>query len=120
MAEFFAEDKRALFCSPLEVSLSLTVAMRIDRMRVKEAEREGIVAFTEKPTGVEKELKDVLFKIWHNPEFVRGVLICLQTDEERLEVLDAIEAGELPEPGDITLFALNIHLNREERLKSEG
>lgn len=49
-----------------------------------------------------------------NPEFVGGVLICLRTDEERQEVLDAIEAGDLPEPGDITLFALNIHLDREE------
>lgn len=72
------------------------------------------MALTKHPAGVEKTLEDRLFQIWKNPEFVGGALICLQTDEERQEVLDAIEAGDLPEPGDITLFALNIHLDREE------
>ena len=83
---------------------------------------EGVVtmALTKHPAGVEKTLKDRLFQIWKNPEFVGGVLICLQTDEERQHILDAIEAGELPEPGDITLFALNIHLDREERLEREN
>lgn len=77
---------------------------------------EGAVpmVLTKDPVGVEKTLKDRLFQIWKNPEFVGGVLICLRTDEERQAVLDAIEAGDLPEPGDITLFALNIHLDREE------
>ncbi|MFR7417986.1 hypothetical protein [uncultured Megasphaera sp.] len=78
------------------------------------------MALTKHPAGVEKTLKDRLFQIWKNPEFVGGVLICLQTDEERQDILDAIEAGELPEPGDITLFALNIHLDREERLEREN
>jgi len=64
------------------------------------------MVLTKDPVGVEKTLKDRLFQIWKNPEFVGGVLICLQTDEERQAVLDAIEAGNLPEPDDITLICL--------------
>lgn len=78
------------------------------------------MVLTKDPVGVEKKLIEVLTKLWNDPDFILGVRVCLQTDEERQEVLDAIDSGELPEPGDITLFALNIHLDREERLEREN
>ena len=71
------------------------------------------MALTKHPAGVEKTLEDRLFQIWKNPEFVGGVLICLQTDEERQSLIDAVVAEKIKNPSDILLFAYDIHKERE-------
>ena len=52
-----------------------------------------------------------------NTNFILGVRACLQTDEERQWVLDAIEDEEVTNPGDILLYAFDIYTDREATLK---
>ena len=51
-----------------------------------------------------------------NTNFILGVRACLQTDEERQWVLDAIEDEEVTNPGDILLYAFDIYTDREATL----
>ena len=76
-----------------------------------------MMVLTKHPVGVEKRLIEVLTRIWDNTNFILGVRACLQTDEERQWVLDAIEDEEVTNPGDILLYAVDIYTDREATLK---
>ena len=71
------------------------------------------------PTGIEKELVDMVTKFWSDPEFILGVRLHLKTDDERKSVIDAIKSGDLKDSDDITLFTLDIHNDREESASKE-
>ena len=64
-------------------------------------------------TGTEKSLVQMLREIWDNDHFVHGVRACLKTDEEREEVMRAYRDGTLLDSDDVSLFALDIHNDRE-------
>ncbi|MGP1365901.1 MAG: hypothetical protein ACTTKW_01080 [Schwartzia sp. (in: firmicutes)] len=64
-------------------------------------------------TGTEKGLVQMLREIWDNDHFVIGVRSCLKTDEEREEVIKAYRDGVLLDSDDVSLFALDIHNDRE-------
>ncbi len=64
-------------------------------------------------TGTEKSLVQMLREIWDNDHFVLGVRACLKTDEEREEVMQAYRDGTLLDSDDVSLFALDIHNDRE-------
>ena len=64
-------------------------------------------------TGTEKGLVQMLREIWDNDHFVIGVRACLKTDEEREEVIQAYHDGVLLDSDDVSLFALDIHNDRE-------
>jgi len=64
-------------------------------------------------TGTEKSLVQMLREIWDNDHFVLGVRACLKTDEEREEVMRAYRDGTLLDSDDVSLFALDIHNDRE-------
>ncbi len=64
-------------------------------------------------TGTEKSLVKMLREIWDNDHFVIGVRACLKTDEEREEVMRAYRDGTLLDSDDVSLFALDIHNDRE-------
>lgn len=64
-------------------------------------------------TGTEKSLVQMLREIWDNDHFVIGVRACLKTDEEREEVMRAYRDGTLLDSDDVSLFALDIHNDRE-------
>ena len=70
-------------------------------------------------TGVEKALTVKLREIWDDDDFVLGVRVCLQTDEERQEVLQAVHDGKIADSDEITLYALDIHTDREEMTPCE-
>ena len=67
----------------------------------------------EETVGVENRLAKMLREIWDNDHFVIGVRACLKTDEEREEVMRAYKDGELLDSDDVSLFALDIHNDRE-------
>lgn len=67
----------------------------------------------EETVGVENRLVKMLREIWDNDHFVIGVRACLKTDEEREEVMRAYKDGELLDSDDVSLFALDIHNDRE-------
>lgn len=64
-------------------------------------------------TGTEKELVQMLREIWNNDHFVLWVRACLKTNEERAEVMQAYHDGVLLDSDDVSLFALDIHNDRE-------
>lgn len=64
-------------------------------------------------TGTEKSLVQMLREIWDNDHFVLWVRACLKTDEEREEVMRAYRDGTLWDSDDVSLFALDIHNDRE-------
>jgi len=64
-------------------------------------------------TGTEKSLVQMLREIWDNDHFVLWVRACLKTDEEREEVMRAYRDGTLLDSDDVSLFALDIHNDRE-------
>ena len=63
--------------------------------------------------GAERRLVKMLREIWDNDNFVLGVRLRLKTDEEREEVMQAYEDGDLLDSDDVLLFALDIHQDRE-------
>lgn len=67
----------------------------------------------EETVGVEKRLVKMLREIWDHDDFVLGVRLHLQTDEERKEVMQAYEDGDLLDSDDVIMFALQIHQDRE-------
>ena len=67
----------------------------------------------EETVGVENRLVKMLREIWDNDHFVIGVRACPKTDEEREEVMRAYKDGELLDSDDVSLFALDIHNDRE-------
>mgnify|MGYP000855608923 FL=1 len=64
-------------------------------------------------TGTEKSLVQMLREIWDNDHFVLWVRACLKTDKEREEVMQAYRDGTLLDSDDVSLFALDIHNDRE-------
>lgn len=46
----------------------------------------------------EKELKEELTKMWDDRDFARGVLLCLETDAQRREILNGVKDGTLYRP----------------------
>ncbi|EJP32320.1 hypothetical protein HMPREF1147_1324 [Selenomonas sp. FOBRC9] len=67
----------------------------------------------EETVGAERRLVKMLREIWDNDNFVLGVRLRLKTDEEREEVMQAYEDGDLLDSDDVLLFALDIHQDRE-------
>ncbi|WP_314621543.1 hypothetical protein [uncultured Selenomonas sp.] len=66
-------------------------------------------------TGTERRLVKMLREIWDNDHFVLGVRSCLKTDEEREWVMQAHEDEELRDSDDVSLYALDIHNDRENK-----
>lgn len=58
-------------------------------------------------TATGGKLRDLLFKIWDNPEFVLGVLIGLESDAHKQIMIDEIEGG-LTDTDDILYMMLDI------------
>lgn len=67
----------------------------------------------EPKTPKEKELFDVLKNMWDDVEFINGTLTFLLYDDERQDMIDEIKAGNVKDPSDVVLFALQIHKDRE-------
>ena len=51
----------------------------------------------------EKELKEELTKMWDDPDFARGALCYLKTDEQRKVILDGVQSGKLNHPRKVFL-----------------
>jgi len=58
---------------------------------------------------MEKKLRDILLKFRDSDNFVRGVMNLLKTDEDKQEMIDAINNGYVNDPSDILLYALSIY-----------
>lgn len=69
--------------------------------------------FLKPATDKEQELFDILHNMWNDVEFVNGVLSFLKTDDERQDMIDAIDCGDVKGPSDIVLFASDIDDDRE-------
>ena len=69
--------------------------------------------------GAERALTIKLREIWDDDDFVLGVRVCLRTDEERQEVLQAIHDGKIADSDEITLYALDIHTDRVQMTSCE-
>lgn len=68
-------------------------------------------------TQKEQELIGVLReKMLDEPEYINGVLLLLETDDERQAMIDEIEAGNVATSDDALLFGLEID---EDRGKTE-
>lgn len=67
----------------------------------------------EETVGAERRLVKMLREIWDNDNFVLGVRLRLKTDDEREEVMQAYEDGDLLDSDDVIMFALQIHQDRE-------
>ena len=72
------------------------------------------------PVGVEKELVDILRKMWDHYDFIIGTRVCLKTDEERSRMIEAIQTGEVRNTSEISEYAWQIHEEREEVADTEG
>lgn len=60
------------------------------------------------PTGLEKQMVDMLRAIWDNEEFLFCNRLVIKTDEERKEVIRAIESGKIVTSSDMVLYANQI------------
>lgn len=60
------------------------------------------------PKGLEKQMVDKLRTIWNNDEFIFGNRLVIKTDDERREVIEAIESGRITTPSDMVLYANQI------------
>lgn len=60
----------------------------------------------------QQKLKDKLYAIWDNWEFVGGIGSLLKGDEEVQRMIDYIDSGDWVSFSDITLKALDIERNR--------
>lgn len=69
--------------------------------------------------GVEQELVVKLREMLDDDVFVLTVRACLKTDREREAVLQAILDGDVIDDSDVTLFALDIHNDRQEHSPKE-
>ena len=69
--------------------------------------------------GIEKRLVRKLREMLDDDVFVLTVRACLKTDKEREDVLQAILDGDVVDDSDVTLFALDIHNDREESVSKE-
>ena len=49
----------------------------------------------------EKELREELAKMWDDPDFAKGALCYLETDEQRKEILEGVRSGKLSHPGKV-------------------
>ncbi len=49
----------------------------------------------------EKELHEELTQMWDDPDFAKGALCCLETDEQRKKILDSVRSGALDDPGKV-------------------
>lgn len=56
----------------------------------------------------EKELHEELTKMWDDPDFARGALCYLDTDEQRKKVLDRVQNGELNTPRAVFGFVMEL------------
>lgn len=73
------------------------------------------IADEDKAVGVEKKLIKKLREVWDDDDFVFGNRVHLRTDEERQAVIDAIDRGEVIGSDEVSLYALQIHQDREGR-----
>lgn len=64
------------------------------------------------PKGLEKIMVEKLRKIWDHDEFILGCRILIKTDEERQEIIDAIDDGVIVTSDDMILYALQICKDR--------
>lgn len=62
----------------------------------------------------EKLIKILREKMLDEPEYINGVTLLLETDAERQDMIDEIEAGNVATSDDAILFGLQIDKEREE------
>lgn len=55
------------------------------------------------------ELEKALRKLWDNDEFIFGTKICLPTEEDKEEMLEAIKKGWVKTSSEAALYALAIY-----------
>lgn len=68
----------------------------------------------DEPVGIEKLLVEKIRPFRpHSPHFIIGVRAMLETDEERQELMDAIDNGEINSGDDVILYALAIDEDRD-------
>lgn len=73
------------------------------------------IADEDQAVGVEKKLIKKLREVWDDDDFVFGNRVHLRTDEERQAVIDAIDSGDVVGSDEVSLYALQIHQDREGR-----
>lgn len=56
----------------------------------------------------EKELHEELTKMWDDPDFARGALVFLKTEEQRKDVLNRIRSGELDDATEVIGYVLEL------------
>jgi hypothetical protein len=56
-----------------------------------------------------EELEKELHKFWDNDEFILDTKICLPTEENKEEMLEAIKKGWVKNHGEAVLYALSIY-----------
>lgn len=64
-------------------------------------------------TRKQRILAEYLFDVWDDRDFVLGIILMLQGDEEVQEMLDYIESKDWGSPSDLTIKALFIVEDRE-------
>ena len=60
------------------------------------------------PKGLEKQMVDKLRTLWDNEEFIFCNRLVIKTDEERKEIIKAIDSGRISTPSDMVLYANQI------------
>ena len=64
------------------------------------------------PKGIEKKMVDALRKILDDDEFVFCNRVLIKTNDEREEVIEAIQEGTIVTPSDMALYARQIAKDR--------
>lgn len=56
-----------------------------------------------------EELEKALRKLWDNDEFIFGTKVCLPTEDNKEEMLEAIQKGWVKNSSEAALYALSIY-----------